>query len=236
MIAQDKISDSGARLKSGQVELPPGKELFDAYLRDFIIAIKSLDRAALESALIRASLNFARPILVEQLIIPLLQKMGELWSTGFLRIVHERYASIVLRNFLGGMLDDAGLPEFAPVIIATTPIGQSHEFGILAASVMAVYDGWRVIYLGAELPTEEIAAAMEHRGAKALALSLVYPPDDSRVIKELKSLRRLLPASVPIVVGGRSLETYRYTLEDIGATIAHNAGDIRQHLRLIRCE
>jgi len=232
LVTQDKISDSRASLSSQQVELPAGDEVFDAYLRDFIIAIKRFDRDALESALIRASLNFARPILVEQLIIPLLKQMGELWCTGFLRIVHERCASIVLRNFLVGMLDDAGLPESAPVVVATTPMGQPHEFGVLAASVMAVYDGWRVIYLGAEMPADEIAAVIEDQSAKAVALSVVYPADDSRVITELKNLRRLMPASIAIVVGGRSIETYRRAFEDTGVTIAHNVGEIRQHLRL----
>ncbi len=205
-----------------------------AYMANFLAAVRTLDRDELETALTRASLTFARPILIERLLIPLLYKMGELWSNGSLRIVHEHSASAVLRAFFGGMLTASGPPHSSPALVAATPAGQAHEFGAMAASVMAIYDGWRVIYLGADLPVEEIAAVTEHRSVNALALSIVYPPDDPKLTRELKNLRRLIHPNLPVIVGGKSVKAYRLVLKDIGAIVVHSLEEFRDQLQLIR--
>ena len=50
-----------------------------------------------------------------------------------------------------------------------------------------------------------------------MALSLVYPEDDSRLEGELTRLRDLLPQEVPLLTGGRAISAYRDTLDKIGA-------------------
>ena len=99
------------------------------HMANFLAAVRALNRDELEMALTRASLTFARPVLIEQFLIPLLHKMGELWSTGSLRIVHEHSASAVLRALFGGLLTASGLSQSSPILVTVTPAGQSHEFG-----------------------------------------------------------------------------------------------------------
>ena len=50
-------------------------------------------------------------------------------------------------------------------------------------------EGWHVTYLGPDLPPEEIAAAAIQSGARAVALSIVYPPDDPLLMDDLAVLR-----------------------------------------------
>ncbi|MEX2467299.1 MAG: hypothetical protein WD995_10335, partial [Gemmatimonadota bacterium] len=68
-------------------------------------------------------------------------------------------------------------------------------------------EGWRVIYLGPNLPAAELAAAAIEVGAQALALSVTVIEDVEGLLAELRTLRGLLPASVEIVIGGRAAET-----------------------------
>ena len=53
--------------------------------------------------------------------------------------------------------------------------------------------------------------------ARAVALSIVYPPDDSKLPDELRRLRHLLPPEVFIVTGGRAARAYDSSLQEIGA-------------------
>lgn len=53
-------------------------------------------------------------------------------------------------------------------------------------------------------------------GARAVALSIVYPEDDPDLASELTRLRDLLPATA-ILVGGRAMQAYRNPLSRIGA-------------------
>jgi hypothetical protein len=72
------------------------------------------------------------------------------------------------------------------------------------------------VYLGADLPAEELARAVTAREATVVALSMVYPPGEARIAAELRKLRTLLP-EVTIVVGGASAGSYSATLSEIGA-------------------
>ena len=85
------------------------------------------------------------------------------------------------------------------------------------AVATAASQGWQQTYLGPDLPAEDIAAAVEQTQAMAVALSIVFPGDDPLVKSELRKLRQLIPAGVPIFVGGRAAENYRDVFDEIGA-------------------
>ena len=63
-------------------------------------------------------------------------------------------------------------------MVCATPNGQRHEIGALLGAVMAAAAGWRITFLGADLPVEEIAAAAVSLRADGVAISLVHPEDD----------------------------------------------------------
>ena len=112
-----------------------------------------------------------------------------------------------------------GAVDHAPLLLVATPAGQVHELGALLAGAVAVNLGWRVVYLGASLPAAEIAGAARQTQARAVALSLVYPEDDPRLEGELRRLRELLPAEIPLLAGGRALPAYRKVLVRLGAIL-----------------
>jgi methylmalonyl-CoA mutase cobalamin-binding subunit len=109
-----------------------------------------------------------------------------------------------------------------------------HEIGALMAAITAASEGWRVAYLGPNLPAVDIAAAAQHHQARAVVLSIVYPPDDPYLGAELVSLRRLLPEGLAILVGGRAAHGYAEGLETIGAVRLHTLSSLRSTLQSLR--
>ena len=67
-----------------------------------------------------------------------------------------------------------------------------HEFGALLVAASVAAEGWRVTYLGTDLPAEDIGEAAVRTRADAVALSLVYPAGDVAVGDELRRLRQSL--------------------------------------------
>jgi MerR family transcriptional regulator, light-induced transcriptional regulator len=72
------------------------------------------------------------------------------------------------------------------------------------------------------IPATEIAGAARQKGARAVALSLVYPEDDARLQGELTLLRESLTAGTALLVGGRAVPAYREVLNRPGATLIEN--------------
>ncbi|MFH1567783.1 MAG: cobalamin-dependent protein, partial [Gemmatimonadota bacterium] len=111
---------------------------------------------------------------------------------------------------------------------------QVHEIGALLVAGTATTGGWRVAYLGPDLPADEIAGAARRHGATAVALSIVYPADDPLMGQEIQRLRRGLGDEVALLAGGRSAEAYRRDLVGAGAVMVGDLADLRDKLAALR--
>jgi DNA-binding transcriptional MerR regulator/methylmalonyl-CoA mutase cobalamin-binding subunit len=199
-----------------------------------ISAIKVYDAKSLETILLKASSKLSQPQLIEDLIIPLVYKIGDLWHNGDIRIANEHLASSVIRSFLSSLIEQHIPSENAPIIISATPRGQDHELGAIMVGITAASLGWKVIYLGPNLPEVEIAAVSDSLGAKVVALSIVYPGDDPQLKKDLINLKKLLPANVSLIVGGRASDGYLDVLSEINAVVIKDTKQLRIELNTIR--
>ena len=203
-------------------------------INNSIEAIRTYDNKTLETLLLKASAKMSQPQLIEQLIVPLVYKVGDLWHDGEIRVANEHMASAVIRSFLANLLDQHIHGENAPIVVSATPRGQDHELGAMIAGVVSAASGWKVIYLGPNLPVEEIAAVADSLDAKVIALSIVYPNDDPQLRKDLLNLKRMLPENTSIVVGGRSANGYLDVLDNIGATFVKDTKQLRVELEALR--
>lgn len=182
-------------------------------------AVARLDAAALEKVLRQGALEMGCQGVLQRLVAPLGQAIGEGWRKGELTAAHEHFATAVMRTFLGYVISPFTHVENAPLVVVGTPAGQLHELGALMAGAVAVHLGWNVVYLGAGLPSVEIAGVALQRNARAVALSVIYPEDDPRLPAELGRLRGALAPATQLIIGGRAAAAYAETLNTIGAVL-----------------
>lgn len=206
----------------------------DPRLAECLRAVERLDAEGLEAVLTRAVTALGAVAFTEQVVLPLVDRIGHGWREGAVRTAHEHLGTAVLRTFLGQMTSAFQSPAHAPRLVVTTPAGQLHELGALIAAMVAASEGWRVTYLGPNLPAEEIAGAVQQSGARAVALSIVYPPDDPRLPQELTALRKHLGPEIAILAGGRAATAYLRTLSAIGAVVLHDMRGLRAELEAMR--
>jgi DNA-binding transcriptional MerR regulator/methylmalonyl-CoA mutase cobalamin-binding subunit len=203
-------------------------------IEECVAAVEALDATALEAAFKRGVRALGTVGLLQRVVGPLAQRIGEMWINGTITAAHEHLASAVMRNFLWNSAKPYGEPKNGPVLVVATPAGQLHELGALLVAALATNLGWRVTYLGASLPAAEIAGAALQSGARAVALSLVYPADDPGLAGELIRLRELLPDETDLVAGGRAAPAYRETLESIGAFLIGDLSEAAPKLEALR--
>lgn len=201
-----------------------------------IAAIRDLDEVELDRLLRAAALQSGVQGVLQKLIAPLAEDLGNLWQAGEITAAHEHFASAVIRTFLANLAKPFALTEAAPVLVVATPAGQIHELGAVLVAAAGTSHGWRVSYLGASLPAAEIAGVALRLQARAVALSLVYPKDDAHLPHELEQLRAFLPAHTSILAGGRAASAYRAALERIGARAAGSLDELYALLDQIRSE
>lgn len=204
------------------------------FLSDCIELVIRLDPGAFERRLNQALVNYGKDVVLSELISPLMHQIGTKWRDGEIRILHEHMATEVIRHFLYRNTAKPAHNGSAPRMVVTTPVGQLHEFGALIVAEASASDGWKVQYLGPNLPAEEIAAAVKSFKASVVCLSIVYPGDDQNVAAEIIRLGQMLPTEVSVIAGGLLSVAYSQSLNAIGAFTTNDIEEMRLKLRSIR--
>lgn len=192
--------------------------------------IHELKVVELEQFLTRSAVELRPQELVEGLMVPLLQEMGHRWQGGRLPVSSEHMASVVIRRFLEWAAGSNQADASAPLALTGTPAGQRHEFGALLAGVVATCEGWRVRFLGPDLPASEIARVARHLGAGMVALSVLHPRLDATAMQQIVELRRMLPTTTRLVLGGQGADAHAERWSEAGIQCFTTLSDFRESL------
>jgi DNA-binding transcriptional MerR regulator len=174
-----------------------------------IAAVKAYEADRLRRILQRSRTHLGQRPMLHHVIAPLVREIGDGWQEGTIRTGQEHMATAIVRELLLGPVPGSQTAAHAPEIIVATPAGESHELGAMMAASTASDLGWRVTYLGPNLPVDEIAACARARNAKCVALSLVYPRHNPEIEEKIRRLRRLLAEKTSLIIGGRAAIDYR---------------------------
>jgi len=229
MVASDSQNTASVRTLRSRIR----RQEIEDRVTNCLAAVQDLDARELELQLEGAAVALSQPQLLSRVVAPLMERIGDLWNEGSLRVAHEHLASAAVRSFLAGMLSDNEPSRGAPWALVCTPLHQAHEMGALIISVIAAFEGWGVTYLGPSLPAEEIAAAVLQKAPRVVALSIGYPPDDPRLPEEFRKLNRHLEGAA-LLVGGNSAKAYGDVLEEVGAVLVKDLSQFREVLRGLR--
>jgi methanogenic corrinoid protein MtbC1 len=138
---------------------------------------------------------------VQERAAPLLEAVGDAWSSGDLDVRHEHFASACLGDFLRSVrmpLDDRATGEV--VALATFP-GELHGLGLQMSAVVFAAAGWRPLVLGVNTPIDQIVALTREAPIAAVAVSCAAPRR-RKTVEQLRTLRRRLPRGIKLLVGG----------------------------------
>ncbi|MBW3570365.1 MAG: MerR family transcriptional regulator [Gemmatimonadetes bacterium] len=224
------IGEAISRVRRGAEPLPAdagGPSIRDVRFR-MLEALVSFDR--------RGALDAYQDVLrlpperrVEEVLLPVLRQVGELWEANECGVGEEHFASAFIREKLAGIIEDldTGAARGPEAVCAGVP-GELHECGLMAAAIHLATRGWRVVYLGTNVPIEEIRRILRQRRPALFCTSVVNTMGIADFRDLARALREAAPAETEVVIGGggvpgpfASAEGVRLT-EDL-AELAHVA-------------
>jgi DNA-binding transcriptional MerR regulator len=101
---------------------------------------------------------------MEDLINPLLEKMGMMWLAGSISEVHEKFLTNLLRNMMIGQINtcqDHSNKTNKTKVLLYLPEGQSHELSLLYLHFMLKSQGFEVLMFGSNLSLEAISKVVQ---------------------------------------------------------------------------
>ena len=143
---------------------------------------------------------------IDEVLFPAMRDIGEMWSNGEISISQEHFASAWCREKMMGMLMTLGFgPENGPVAVCAGFPEERHELGLLGVAIQLALQGYRINWLGADIPGSDLADALRREAPSVACISVLQP----RPAKEFEAYARVLrdaaPTSTRIIIGGAGL-------------------------------
>lgn len=170
-------------------------------LDEILAALDRLDDATSQRLLSFQLSTLGPSRFAREIAIPLVHQIGVRWANGELGIASEHLATGILRSLLGSALQQTSSSILGPRVVFATPTGERHELGGLIAALTALGAGASPLYLGIEVPVEDLVGAVEESGAVALGLSLVTIPTP-QATRTILALREGLASPIHLWLGG----------------------------------
>lgn len=171
-------------------------------------ALRRFDTAAIDREIARLALVLRPLTLVQDVLMPMLVRVGDDWHSGRGSIAHEHLMSSAIRHILGSFLRMHARPDAAARLLFATLAGDRHEIGTLGAAMLAAGSGLGVAYLGPDLPAREIVGSVVQAGAQVLVLGVTAGAQARSVERELRTVVRELPADIELWAGGSGAATH----------------------------
>lgn len=161
-----------------------------------------------------------------------LHRVGQLWELNRVTVAQEHMATSITQYAIAAIY-----PRLVPeavhrgIAVVTGVSGELHQIGANLVADSMESKGWKVRFLGSNLPHNSVVAAVEESSTDTLCISTTVVANLPSVVELIRSVRSKLTQRAPrIVLGGAAFRMARSFAREIDATEMTN---LRQALTVL---
>jgi DNA-binding transcriptional MerR regulator len=217
----ERIGDLAACEREDVLERAEVRSLDGSPQAALLEAVRAFDRERLEGLVAQQLALRGLRAFAQEVVLPLGQSVGDLWALGRVPIAAEHLASeVVLHALKGGLRTSRGA---GPLVVCGCLAGERHEWGFLATLAVVQEDGWRIHYLGADLPVDAVVEAAWKLSPEGVAFSGSDPATVRGSLPALAAVVGKLPPRTMAVIGGGGVGPHAHLLRGYGLRIGLEA-------------
>ncbi len=153
----------------------------------------------------------------ENILKPVMYKVGELWASGKLSVATEHVASNVARELVSIINEKTARADSKGKVLLCTPTGEEHALGCNIIQTFLQNKGFRVFNLAPSAPAEAILHFVQKEKPHAILVSVTIEDN-------IKTAQRLInkindASNVPVLIGGQAINN---TKSKFNATVVEN--------------
>ena len=146
---------------------------------------------------------------IKHLLFPFLQKIGILWITSHVRVAQEHLVSNIIRQKLIKGIEDINISiRSENTVVLFLPDGEYHELGLLYVYYLLKVKGTNIIYLGADVPIEELEYVCKIKQPRYLYTHLTSLPSRFNFEKYLSTITNRIGGTM-LMISGNVTQTYK---------------------------
>lgn len=161
------------------------------------------------------------PTLYQRVITPAMHELGRLWAEGAITLADEHLATALTHRVLAAIRPPQLFVQMSesdkPCALLAAVQGERHALGLRMAADLLEDGGYRIAYLGADVPTDALLQAVRTLSPALLGLSATMPESMQYLEEVVEKVRRERPG-LRLILGGQGSVSPRLA----GGTVVEN--------------
>lgn len=153
--------------------------------------------------------------LYQRVIAPAMWRIGELWEQGAISVADEHLATALTHQVMAGIYGPSLGHEVMPGRIMLAAVEREHHaLGLRMAADVIELEGYETVYLGADVPIDDLLGAIATRAPDLIALAATMPHSTAALEDAIAEIRRADPSLV-VLFGGQGAGARRQSEEAV---------------------
>lgn len=211
-----------------------GIRSFDALREELLQALLAVDEGMASAVMSDAlGLHSVEDVCL-QVVQPALIEVGEHWLSGKVSVAVEHFAASFVRARLDNLFHSSPHNPYGPLVVVGCAPGELHELGAMFLAVFLRRSGYRVVYLGQNVPLDSLIGMLQTLQPHAVCISATR----AETAATLYSLREALDAMqqkdghAPLLAyGGQVFNRFPHISQRLGGI--YLGEDARAAMRLL---
>ncbi len=193
-----------------------GGKLATSFLRAALESDRAAARQLIQEALAKNGQSSQQ--LVTDVLLAAQRELGRLWQRDEVSIAEEHVVTEITRDLIRELLrTEARSPTNGHTVVAASVDGDGHDLGIRTLADLFELEGWRTVYVGTDVPRDEIVRAVEIYQAHLVALSGSLSQHREMIAQTIATIRSQVDRTVKVLVGGRAFDREGELWRRVGA-------------------
>ncbi|HEX8598364.1 MAG TPA: B12-binding domain-containing protein [Chloroflexia bacterium] len=192
---------------------------FDALRAELIDALRSVDETRAGELLTEALSLYSVEDVCIQVIQPVLVRVGELWLTGEVSVAVEHFASSFMRARLENLFNQSPHTMYGRFALVACAPGELHELGAMFLAIFLRRSGFRVVYLGQNVPLDSLLGMVRALHPDVVCISATRAETAAALYNLRDSLDKMqaMEGRAPLLAyGGRVFNRFPHITDRLG--------------------
>lgn len=175
--------EAAALVKAGHTAAP--SPLIDAFLQ----GTRDLASDSITRTLEIAGETLGLDRTVDEVLMPAMRQIGELWHADRLDVAHEHLAANATQVWLAAVAPPGALRPERPIVLSCGPLDH-HTLGLEAIGALLRQRLWDCRMLGARTPVDSLGQAVEETAAAAVVVTCQMSAGRLAAVEALRKVER----------------------------------------------
>jgi methanogenic corrinoid protein MtbC1 len=209
--------------------------IFSGSLRELLSTLNPFNRVTFEKRLNRAVAGVPFEEALHGILLPLQEQVGQLWHENQIDVAIEHYVTKHIQQKMFSAMNQLPVAEFGASVVVACPPGEEHDIAALTVAYRCRVRGFRVYYLGANVPVASLANLCGKVEPDLTIMSFPLALSDDKATELVQALADEVSPVSNLAVGGHGALAMRDLFVKYNITVLEDFVELDHRLdRLMR--